>query len=74
MKNKMLLSVFLVVAIGLTAWAANQEQSTKTAIDPVCKMTVTKDGAKWTYDYKGTTYYFCSEGCKTASPRIPKHI
>ncbi len=42
------------------------------AIDPVCKMTVTKDGAKWTYDYKGTTYYFCSEGCKTKFAKEPE--
>jgi len=34
------------------------------AYDPVCKMPVDEKTAKWTYDYKGTTYYFCAEGCR----------
>jgi YHS domain-containing protein len=33
------------------------------AYDPVCKMPVDEKTAKWTYEYKGTTYYFCAEGC-----------
>jgi Cu+-exporting ATPase len=34
------------------------------AIDPVCGMEVTIDGAQHTSEYKGTTYYFCAKGCK----------
>ncbi|MFI5254439.1 MAG: YHS domain-containing protein [Candidatus Limnocylindrales bacterium] len=34
-----------------------------TAIDPVCGMTVQTEGAPYSYEYKGTTYYFCSKGC-----------
>lgn len=38
-------------------------QST-TAIDPVCGMEVDVATAKLTAEHKGTTYYFCSRGCK----------
>jgi YHS domain-containing protein len=72
MRNKLLSVLFLVIAVGLTAWAAGQTQASKTAIDPVCGMSVVKDGAKWTYDYKGTTYYFCSESCKTSFAKEPE--
>lgn len=32
--------------------------------DPVCNMEVDPAKAKYKSDYKGTTYYFCSEACK----------
>jgi Cu+-exporting ATPase len=31
--------------------------------DPVCGMTVEPDSAAASYEYGGTTYYFCCEGC-----------
>ena len=34
------------------------------AIDPICGMSVTIDGAEHTYEYNGQTYYFCCGGCK----------
>ncbi|HSH23373.1 MAG TPA: YHS domain-containing protein [Acidimicrobiales bacterium] len=30
------------------------------AIDPVCGMSVEESDAPATFDYQGTTYYFCS--------------
>lgn len=52
----------------------------KTAIDPVCGMTVDIDRAEYRSFQKGKTYYFCSAGCKesfdsdpgkyTADPRM----
>ncbi len=33
------------------------------AIDPVCGMEVETEGAPLTFEYEGTTYYFCSKGC-----------
>ena len=33
------------------------------ALDPVCGMTVDPDRAAGSYEYKGTTYYFCSTHC-----------
>ena len=49
-----------------------QAKSTDTAKDPVCGMSVKKDGAKYTFDYKGTTYYFCGEGCKNEFSKNPE--
>jgi Cu+-exporting ATPase len=37
----------------------------RTAIDPVCGMTVTVEGARHVAAYGGATYYFCSAGCRT---------
>ncbi len=31
--------------------------------DPICDMTIEKEKAAATLDYKGKTYYFCSKGC-----------
>ena len=35
------------------------------ARDPVCGMTVDPHTAKHRYDHEGSTYYFCSAGCRT---------
>jgi P-type Cu+ transporter len=32
-------------------------------IDPVCGMEVDPGSAAGSFDYRGTTYYFCSQGC-----------
>jgi len=42
------------------------------AIDPICGMSVTIAGAKHTYEYQGTTYYFCCPGCKTTFRKAPE--
>jgi YHS domain-containing protein len=42
------------------------------AIDPVCKMKVDEATAKWTSEYQGETYYFCSPGCKQAFEKSPE--
>jgi Cu+-exporting ATPase len=44
--------------------AAAAAPAAATAIDPVCGMTVDLSAGKPTYDYKGTTYHFCSNGCR----------
>ena len=36
------------------------------ATDPVCGMTVDPATARRTSEYQGTTFYFCSPGCKKA--------
>ncbi|MGZ5494010.1 MAG: YHS domain-containing protein, partial [Thermoanaerobaculia bacterium] len=33
------------------------------AIDPICNMTVTIAGAKFTTEYEGRHYYFCCAHC-----------
>ncbi len=39
--------------------------------DPVCKMTIEDKDVAGTSNYKGTTYYFCSDGCKTRFDKDP---
>lgn len=38
--------------------------SAQTAHDPICHMDIDRDGAAGRSDFEGTTYYFCSTGCK----------
>ena len=45
-----------------------------TAIDPVCGMEVTIEGAQHTSDYQGTTYYFCGRGCKLDFEDDPERV
>lgn len=42
------------------------------ARDPVCGMMVDEKEAAVTYEYKGTTYYFCAPGCKAAFEKDPE--
>jgi YHS domain-containing protein len=64
------LSAALLLVLSWTVLA--QTQAADTAKDPVCGMTVKISTAKYSYDYKGTTYYFCSEGCKTSFAKEPE--
>lgn len=43
----------------------------QTYVDPVCGMTVTPATAAGSYEYKGTTYYFCGPGCKRSFGKDP---
>ena len=42
------------------------------AIDPVCLMEVEEATAKWTSEYKGKTYYFCSVADKETFEKNPE--
>lgn len=42
------------------------------AIDPVCGMEVDEQSAAAQSEYQGTTYYFCSQGCKQSFDRNPE--
>jgi YHS domain-containing protein len=55
------------IAEGIKATAGPME-----LVDPVCKMTVTKETAAATYLYKGTTYYFCNKACKDNFAKDPQ--
>jgi YHS domain-containing protein len=73
MKNKsLILGLILAVSLAFASAATYQQKADDTAKDPVCGMTVKKSEAKVTYDYKGTTYYFCSTGCKEAFAKEPE--
>ena len=43
-----------------------------TATDPVCGMQVDTQQAAGTSEYQGTTYYFCSAGCKRQFEKDPQ--
>jgi YHS domain-containing protein len=71
MKKSSWLILVLLTLVAAGGWLA-AAQATDKATDPVCGMSETKATAKWTYDFKGTTYYFCSEGCKTSFAKEPE--
>jgi len=48
------------------------ETRAETAIDLVCEMTVPADETSRPFDYQGTTYYFCSPGCRRAFENDPE--
>lgn len=52
--------------------ASSQAQAQKEAIDPICEMTVTIDGAEYTAEYQGKTYYFCCAGCQHKFKKSPQ--
>lgn len=41
-------------------------------IDPVCKMEVDENRAKYGSRYKGKSYHFCSAGCKKKFDEDPE--
>jgi YHS domain-containing protein len=71
MKSKTSLALGLALLVLMT-WSVPAQVQPDTAVDPVCGMTVKKSTAKYTFDYKGATYYFCSEGCKTSFSKEPE--
>lgn len=72
--NKNIRSIALLAALAfvLVLGVMAQQISSDKAVDPVCGMTVVKANARATFDYKGTTYYFCSTGCKEAFAKEPE--
>ena len=44
------------------------------ATDPVCGMTVEREKAVATFDYMGTTYYFCARGCRDEFEQAPSQF
>jgi YHS domain-containing protein len=56
------------VAEGVKALAQTEEK----LVDPVCGMTVTKEGAAGSATYQGKIYYFCSKACKDNFTKDPQ--
>jgi uncharacterized protein len=74
--------LFLIAAMGwrflrtggpemLRAMARSPEEQAKSAIDPVCGMTVDPATATEKVDHAGSMYYFCSAGCKETFVKDP---
>jgi uncharacterized protein len=51
---------------------ASPEERSQTATDPVCGMTVDPATAQQRFEYRGSTYYFCSAGCREAFEKDPE--
>jgi uncharacterized protein len=56
----------------LRAMSVPPDQKSEQAHDPVCGMSVDGDTAEHRSDYRGKTYYFCSNGCKESFDREPE--
>ena len=72
MKKQFRFLALVAAAAFVLVLAGNALQTPDTAKDPVCGMNVKIATAKYTSDYKGTKYYFCSEGCKTSFDKEPE--
>ena len=55
----------------LRAMGRPSEEQAKSTLDPVCGMTVDPATATEKVDYAGSTYYFCSAGCKETFVKDP---
>ncbi len=62
------------IARSPSAYKMEKSKGDNMAIDPICKMTVDEKTAKWTSEYKGTTYYFCKQGCKERFDTNPERF
>lgn len=71
-KNSKIFSLLLAAAFLFVLTGLALQTTSDTAKDPVCGMTVKTANAKYTYDYKGTMYYFCSQGCKDSFSKEPE--
>jgi len=54
--------------------AQKQEQKASTVTDPVCGMQIDPAQAAGKSEYKGTTYYFCSDHCKKTFDANPEAV
>jgi Cu+-exporting ATPase len=55
--------------------ASDNDKEVKTmAMDPVCGMEVDEKKMAATYDYRGKTYYFCTQGCKEKFSEEPERF
>jgi Cu+-exporting ATPase len=54
------------------AVAAAEQEGAGTTTDPVCGMSVDIEKAEFRFDYKGTTYYFCSKHCLDKFSKKPE--
>ena len=71
------IALAVVVMGGVTMEAQQKQGSTqaqpaKTVVDPVCGMTIDPAKAAGKSEYKGTTYFFCSEHCKKTFDADPE--
>jgi len=71
-RKRYLLALLLTLSVVFVLSGIAHQKADDSAVDPVCGMTVKKAEARATFDYKGTTYYFCNAGCKEAFAKDPE--
>lgn len=67
--------IAVAILAELVAWSHSRGGSPGAlleAVDPYCGMTVSMDGNDVTFDYDGTTYYFCCPGCRAGFEADPQ--
>ena len=71
-KHFKMTAILAAAAFALVLTGLALQTTADTAKDPVCGMSVKTAEAKYTYEYKGAKYYFCSQGCKDAFAKEPE--
>ena len=51
---------------------APKKEEVSFAIDPICRMKVQVETARYTSEYSGKMYYFCAAGCKHSFDKEPE--
>jgi YHS domain-containing protein len=57
---------------GIGILKKKEKTMANTVKDPVCGMDIDPNTAAGKSEYKGTTYYFCSLGCKKSFDKEPE--
>jgi len=71
-RSRFIALLTVLAFMSVLAVAAVQEKSEEMVKDPVCGMSFKKAEAKASFEYKGTTYYFCNQGCKDKFAQDPE--
>ncbi len=67
--------IAVAILAELVAWSHGRvgaPQQLLEAMDPVCGMMVSVEGAEVTHEHAGMTYYFCCPGCRGVFERDPE--
>jgi xanthine dehydrogenase accessory factor len=57
--------------VGAPAPAGEKSQAKTEAVDPICNMTVKIEGARYTAEHDGRTFYFCCAHCQKTFEKDP---
>lgn len=68
MKGYLIVGLAGLLLLGFSGWMLS---STEEVRDPVCGMKLKAETAKFSSEYKGKKYYFCSTDCKTKFDQNP---
>jgi len=52
--------------------SGRESEVSSVAVDPICRMNVTENDAKYTSTHDGKKFYFCSAACKQQFDKNPQ--